>query len=259
MLAFVVYWRAARLPVPMVGHVSPLCLTISMLINHYARTINTNTCLDGLVADIISKLFLIHSLSSKHEWSRCPLHIQEELDVEGYVLRQGRNVIVVSLEFKTKKPRKLTYVGHFTFYSMASAKLWISLAISKITCLHQKKKKAGNLSRPIEVPYSLSRIVFSIVISKTYQSVCPLIWHGIRHLYSLYSESTCRIMKEGRKPQATSCWLIMVSCSFFFLFFCLTHSIYIYFLWLGIQKISEQKWPYQVSFILCHIMFFHLY
>ncbi|KDP28672.1 hypothetical protein JCGZ_14443 [Jatropha curcas] len=47
----------------------------------------------------------------------------EDLVVDGSVLRSGRNLTVVAIEFKTKKSGKLVYTARATFYHMPPAKL----------------------------------------------------------------------------------------------------------------------------------------
>ncbi|XP_072957261.1 uncharacterized protein [Typha angustifolia] len=46
-----------------------------------------------------------------------------EVEVDGSILRQGRRVIVTSVEFKTKKTRHLIYTSRATFYVMPVARL----------------------------------------------------------------------------------------------------------------------------------------
>lgn len=43
--------------------------------------------------------------------------------VDGSVVRSGRNLTVVAMEFKIKKSRKLVYIARATFYHMPIAKL----------------------------------------------------------------------------------------------------------------------------------------
>ncbi|OAY49218.1 uncharacterized protein LOC110614892 [Manihot esculenta] len=47
----------------------------------------------------------------------------EVVVVDGSVVRSGRNLTVVAMEFKIKKSRKLVYIARATFYHMPIAKL----------------------------------------------------------------------------------------------------------------------------------------
>jgi hypothetical protein len=49
--------------------------------------------------------------------------IQEEVIVDGSVVRSGRNFTVVAVEFKLKKTGRLIYTARATFYNMPIAKL----------------------------------------------------------------------------------------------------------------------------------------
>ncbi|MQM11836.1 hypothetical protein Taro_044746 [Colocasia esculenta] len=49
--------------------------------------------------------------------------VNAELDVEGRIVRKGRNVIVATVEFKTKETQQLKQIARFTFYNMLVAKL----------------------------------------------------------------------------------------------------------------------------------------
>ena len=49
--------------------------------------------------------------------------IQAEVTVDASVVRSGRNVTVIVVEFKMKKTGKLAYTGRATFYSTPIAKL----------------------------------------------------------------------------------------------------------------------------------------
>ena len=51
------------------------------------------------------------------------LHIQAELRVDAFVIRSGRNVTVIGVEFKMRETSKLLYTAHATFYTMPKAKL----------------------------------------------------------------------------------------------------------------------------------------
>lgn len=53
--------------------------------------------------------------------SAAPLN--EEVLVEASVVKSGRNVTMVALEFKLKKTGKLIYIAHATFYNIPVAKL----------------------------------------------------------------------------------------------------------------------------------------
>ena len=52
---------------------------------------------------------------------------QAEVVTDASVVRSGRNVTVIAVEFKMKKTSKLIYTGRATFYNMPIAKLWRSL------------------------------------------------------------------------------------------------------------------------------------
>ncbi|XP_008799555.1 acyl-coenzyme A thioesterase 13 [Phoenix dactylifera] len=49
--------------------------------------------------------------------------LDEEVEVDGCMLRQGRSVVVTSVEFKRKKTGKLYYASRATFYVMPVASL----------------------------------------------------------------------------------------------------------------------------------------
>ncbi|XXG76097.1 hypothetical protein AAC387_Pa08g0522 [Persea americana] len=50
-------------------------------------------------------------------------NVQEELQVDGVVIRHGRSIIVTSVEFRIKQTRKLIYSIRATFYSIPVAHL----------------------------------------------------------------------------------------------------------------------------------------
>jgi len=52
-----------------------------------------------------------------------PLFVQEEVVAEARVVKSGRNVTMIALEFKLKKTGTLTYIAHTTFYNIPVAKL----------------------------------------------------------------------------------------------------------------------------------------
>ncbi|KAK7374176.1 hypothetical protein VNO80_07602 [Phaseolus coccineus] len=49
--------------------------------------------------------------------------INEEVVAEARVVKSGRNVTMIALEFKLKKTGTLAYIGHTTFYNIPVAKL----------------------------------------------------------------------------------------------------------------------------------------
>ncbi|KAG1354577.1 acyl-coenzyme A thioesterase 13 [Cocos nucifera] len=49
--------------------------------------------------------------------------LDEEVEVDGCMLRQGRSVAVTSVELRIKKTRKLLYISRATFYIMPVASL----------------------------------------------------------------------------------------------------------------------------------------
>jgi acyl-coenzyme A thioesterase 13 len=49
--------------------------------------------------------------------------IQAEVIVDGSVVRSGRNLTVVAVEFKLRKTGQLVYTARATFYNMPIAKL----------------------------------------------------------------------------------------------------------------------------------------
>ncbi|KAF6167566.1 hypothetical protein GIB67_031149 [Kingdonia uniflora] len=49
--------------------------------------------------------------------------INTELEVEGCIVRHGRNVTVISVEFRIKENKKLVYNARATFYKIPVAKL----------------------------------------------------------------------------------------------------------------------------------------
>lgn len=51
--------------------------------------------------------------------------MQEEVLANASVVKNGRNLTVVELEFKLKKTGNLLYNTHATFYNMPVASLWI--------------------------------------------------------------------------------------------------------------------------------------
>jgi acyl-coenzyme A thioesterase 13 len=51
------------------------------------------------------------------------MHVQEEVIVDGSVVRSGRNLSVVAVEFKLEKTGQLIYTARATFYHMPVAKL----------------------------------------------------------------------------------------------------------------------------------------
>ncbi|KAJ9689271.1 hypothetical protein PVL29_014780 [Vitis rotundifolia] len=53
--------------------------------------------------------------------SAAPAKVKAVADAS--VVRSGRNVTVIAVEFKMKKTRKLIYTGRTTFYNMPIAKL----------------------------------------------------------------------------------------------------------------------------------------
>ena len=52
-----------------------------------------------------------------------PLYTQAEVLVDGSVVRSGRNLTVVAVEFKLNKTEQLIYTARATFYHMPIAKL----------------------------------------------------------------------------------------------------------------------------------------
>ena len=51
------------------------------------------------------------------------LFIQEEVLANASVVKTGRNLTVVAVEFKLKKAGNLLYITHSTFYNMPVASL----------------------------------------------------------------------------------------------------------------------------------------
>lgn len=51
------------------------------------------------------------------------LYLQEVVEVDGSILRQGRSVVVTTVEFRMKKTQKLAYTSRATFYVMPVASL----------------------------------------------------------------------------------------------------------------------------------------
>jgi len=51
------------------------------------------------------------------------MFVQEEVQAEACVVKSGRNVTMIALEFKLKKTGNLTCVAHTTFYNFPVAKL----------------------------------------------------------------------------------------------------------------------------------------
>ena len=52
------------------------------------------------------------------------LHSQTELKVDASVVRSGRNLTVIAVEFKIRDSEKLVYTSRATFYNMPVASLW---------------------------------------------------------------------------------------------------------------------------------------
>ncbi|CAA7399815.1 unnamed protein product [Spirodela intermedia] len=119
--------RALKLEAAERGHVAFSLTVIPQLTNYY-NTLHGGAV--GAAAEVVAQACVMTVAGDKEfflgESSFTYLassKINEQLDVDGYILRQGRNVVVASLEFKAKKTRKLKYVAHLTFYSTASARL----------------------------------------------------------------------------------------------------------------------------------------
>ena len=49
--------------------------------------------------------------------------MQEEVEANACVVKSGRNLTVVTLEFKLKKTGNLVYLTHATFYNMPVSRL----------------------------------------------------------------------------------------------------------------------------------------
>ncbi|KAK9143466.1 hypothetical protein Syun_012866 [Stephania yunnanensis] len=52
-----------------------------------------------------------------------PARVNDEVEVEGVVVRSGRNVTVTSIEFRKKGTKQLLYTARATFYNTPVAKL----------------------------------------------------------------------------------------------------------------------------------------
>ena len=57
-------------------------------------------------------------------WDGTVFYMQTEVIVDCSVVRTGRNLTVVAMEFKVKKTGKLAYTARSTFFNMPVAKLW---------------------------------------------------------------------------------------------------------------------------------------
>jgi acyl-coenzyme A thioesterase 13 len=62
-------------------------------------------------------------ISPRSEMGVLFMHVQEEVIVDGSVVRSGRNLSVVAVEFKLEKTGQLIYTARATFYHMPVAKL----------------------------------------------------------------------------------------------------------------------------------------
>ncbi|XP_020581378.1 uncharacterized protein LOC110025300 [Phalaenopsis equestris] len=49
--------------------------------------------------------------------------LDTEVEVKGSIIRQGRSVVVVNIEFRMKESKKLAYTSRATFYIMPAASL----------------------------------------------------------------------------------------------------------------------------------------
>ena len=63
--------------------------------------------------------------------------MQEEVVANASVVKTGRNLTVVALEFKLKKTGNAVYISHATFYNMPVASLWtFSFQVHLVLHLH---------------------------------------------------------------------------------------------------------------------------
>jgi len=58
--------------------------------------------------------------------------MQEEVLVNASVVKSGRKLTVVALEFKLKKTGNLLYTTHATFYNMPVASLWMFRSLVEV-------------------------------------------------------------------------------------------------------------------------------
>lgn len=80
----------------------------------------SDTC-STLVSNTTVQIFLCHV--HIHMYECLYFCLQEELQAVGTVVKSGRNVTVVVLEFKQKKTGKLIYTARTTFYNLPVSKL----------------------------------------------------------------------------------------------------------------------------------------
>ncbi|KAJ0968412.1 hypothetical protein J5N97_025329 [Dioscorea zingiberensis] len=77
----------------------------------------TMACAKSVAGDV--ELFVGETSTAYLSASR----MNEEVEIDGRVVRKGRRVIVTSVEFRIKKTRRLLYTNHSTLYIMPAAKL----------------------------------------------------------------------------------------------------------------------------------------
>ena len=98
--------------------------SISFVVSFYHS--NTSiTCIYIMVILHQSTILFLQFLLSKLFSERDGLvsNKQAEVVVDASMVRSGRNVTVIAVEFKMKKTSKLIYIGRATFYNMPIAKL----------------------------------------------------------------------------------------------------------------------------------------
>jgi len=77
-----------------------------------------------LTSHILKNMFLfLIMVKFFNKWAVAPLFVQSEVLAEASVVKSGRNVTMVALEFKLKKTGNLMYIAHTTFYNIPVAKL----------------------------------------------------------------------------------------------------------------------------------------
>ena len=70
--------------------------------------------------------FYVHvpcSSCTLNKWNLHYMHVQEEVVANACVVKSGRNLTVVALEFKLKKTGNLVYLTHATFFNMPVSSL----------------------------------------------------------------------------------------------------------------------------------------
>ena len=156
---------------------------------------------------------LINTPRKSHKWNGIFLCTQAEVLVDASVVRSGRNLTVVAVEFKLKKTEQLIYTARATFYNRPVAMLW-SLCGSNII---QYWNLNLNLS-PISCKNSLKcAVVHHIKRNTCYSANCGhwhliymrVIWWNIVQILSVFFqmfEVNCGIVLKSRLILHFKCW-----------------------------------------------------